>query len=328
VRPLRRDDFAPDEEDPFLFTHFVRITSVLGDLTEHCCRASLSDWKKVEIETHLIRWLQEVPESLRLFDPGTGRARPYDFKSRQLHIPYFVALMMLFRQDTPSQPPSPVSSLAASFVSGIYEEYLAWEDMCHLPPTSTFYLLVAALVQLSYHRFTSMAGARSQEIEIVTMSLNELKKRFPTALGTERVINQAMKHATTLPVSGHPWQTTLSPTQRELFAPFGPDLCRQWSVILDRQGENDASGTATRPKEPIRSEPDQQRSDNKGPSTLWNGSPGQQPADAPESIWEDPFSIGGEGSAPLDLTDLDSIGRWWWADWMPEAEPGLLSKPL
>lgn len=224
---------------------FVHITSLLGDLTEHYRRGTLSERKKVDFENSLRQWIKELPAPLQLYNPETGKLREYNIKSRQLNVLYFVALIILFRQEKTNQPPSPVSLLAGSFVSGIFEEYLTWEDISHLSVTSIFYLMVTALLQISYHRFPALATARAEEIEIITLSLNELKKRFPTALGAERVVNQVMKHAatttTTLPETTSMPRMVLTPEQRDFFSAFGPELCRKWSLVFDQPSEREFS---------------------------------------------------------------------------------------
>ncbi|KIW91466.1 uncharacterized protein Z519_07432 [Cladophialophora bantiana CBS 173.52] len=333
VRPLRMDDFEGDDEDALLFMHFVQITSILGDMTEHYCRGTLSDRKKIDFEDTLRRWLKAVPPSLRLYHLETKRLNDYNFKSRQLHTLYFTSLIILFRHENRNQPPSPVSLLASSFISGIFEEYLTWEDISHLPVTSIFYLMVAALLQLSYQRFPSLATHRAEEIEIIRSSLNELKKRFPSAIGAERVVNQMMKHSTTLPETVQSTRIALTPEQEEFFSPFGPELCRKWRLVF----ESPAAG----PLERIEDFAGVTQSDNgvinTGPPTNHHLQASTDPPQevqaiiSAESAWNSstPFSFSiDDQNLFSDQLGLDSVGRWWWADWMPEADLDFLSRSL
>ncbi len=324
------DDFEEDDEDALLFMQFVQITSILGDLTEHCRRGTLTDRRRIDLEDSLRRWLNNLPASLRLHSPETGKLNAYDIRTRQLHVLYFVSLIILFRQEKTSQPPSPVSLLSASFISGIFEEYLTWEDISHLSVTSIFFLMVAALLQLSYHRFPSLATNRTEEIQILTLSLTELKKRFPTAHGAERVLNQVMKHSAALPESAQSTRMVLTPEQREFFAPFGPDLCRKWSTVFDSpRGLLDGIGASGPIAEPTG-------------QSKHNGFP-DHPVPVPglevlsdtdqilnhDPVWSASFPLGLDDSGFFaDQLGLDTVGRWWWADWMPEAEPDFLSKSL
>ncbi|OAG39438.1 hypothetical protein AYO21_06266 [Fonsecaea monophora] len=336
VRPLRLDDFDGDDEDALLFMHFAQITSILGDMTEEYRRGTLSDRKKIDFEDSLRRWLKTVPPSLRLYNPETKRLNDYDFKARQLHTIYFTSLIILFRQDKRDQPPSPVALLAASFVSGIFEEYLTWEDVSHLAVTSIFYLMVAALLQLSYQRFPSLATHRAEETEIIRSSLNELKKRFPSAIGAERVVNQMMKHSTTLPETAQSAQIFLSPDQEEFFAPFGPELCRKWRLVV----ENPISAVPPPPLEGVEEFAGLNRSDNGVVIIGHTGHHLQASAESPqdvqaiitaESAWNTstPFTFNiDDQNLFSDQLGLDSVGRWWWADWMPEADLDFLSRSL
>jgi hypothetical protein len=114
---------------------FVQITSILGDMTEQYRRGTLSDRKKIDFEDSLRQWLKGIPLSLRLYHPETKTLNKYNFKVRQLHVLYFTALIILFRHDKTDEPPSSVSVLAASFISGTFEEYLMYEDIPHLSVT-------------------------------------------------------------------------------------------------------------------------------------------------------------------------------------------------
>ncbi|KAJ9609790.1 hypothetical protein H2200_006118 [Cladophialophora chaetospira] len=331
VRPLRLDDFEGGDEDALLFMQSVLITSILGDMTEHYRRGTLSVRKKIDFEDALRRWLKAVPLSLRLHHPETMKLNEYNFKVRQLHVLYFTALIILFRQDSKDDPPSPVSLLAASFISGAYEEYLTYEDIAHLSVTSIFYLMVGALIQLSYQRFPSLATHRSQEIEIMTLSFQGLKKRFPSAIGAERVMNQMMQHSTTLADTPQSIRMVLTPEQKEFFAPFGPELCRKWSSVFDTQpgflaGIDDFAGAG-----------------NANNMTMSVGLGNDHEVRKNGAIRENPAPMmadpvwGNNASLLLSQDDealfsggqaLDSVGRWWWADWVPEADLDFLSKSI
>lgn len=320
VRALRDSDFD-DQQDAALFKHFVRITSILGDMTEHYRRGTLSDRKKLNIEAELAGWLMEVPESLTLFDRRSRSLKEYSLESRQLHVPYFTALIILFREAEPTQTPSPLSSLAASFISGIFEEYLTHEDISHLAAPAIFYLLVAALVQISYHRFPHWNAARTEEVQIINLSLNELKRRFPTALGAERVISQAMKHAANLQTPDTPSRPHLRPEHQEFVSAFGPQLCRHWPVVFGTD-ENDRPmagtiipGYAAGLIETTRS--------SVGPESRFGTPDAFVNTLDHDPVWPGTVATGPEDPAAifLDQDGFDAVGRWWWHDWMPLTGP-------
>ncbi|KIX05597.1 uncharacterized protein Z518_06469 [Rhinocladiella mackenziei CBS 650.93] len=233
VRPLQLDDFrGTNEFDALLFMHFVRITSIVGDITEHCRCGGLSERRRLSIELELLRWIKDVPPALSLFDKVTQTPRTYNFKLRQLYVPFFVALIIFYRGDTTGQQFSATSLLAASFVSGIFEEYIAWADIMFLAPASIFYLLVAGLIQVSSYRYPELAKNNETEISTVRVSLKELGKRFPTAHGAERIFENLLARSQRRGRASQRFSVRLSAIQKELFQPFDHHLCASWPLVF------------------------------------------------------------------------------------------------
>ncbi|CAG9992925.1 unnamed protein product [Clonostachys byssicola] len=236
VKHLHLGDFPNlDQVDSLRFIFFVRINSILGDMVSHYRRGSLSERRRMDTEEALLRWLKELPPSLHLHDQTSRALRSYQFKSRQLHIPFFIAVVILYRPEAQSsQTTSSLASLiAASFVTRIFSEFIDWGDISFLAPPFIFYLLVAGLNQVSSHRHPDLSQHADQEIQTVRDALNELKKRFPTAVGAERVFENILCKARALqPCSQPSPPKPLSPTQQELLAYFGPDLCPLWPSFL------------------------------------------------------------------------------------------------
>lgn len=320
VRPLCIEDFTEQhDDDARLFMHFVRITSILGDLTELCRRGTLSDNKRMHIEDSLLRWVNEVPVSFKLHDPLTGEPYSYKSKALQLHLPYFAALIILFRQKNSDQAPSTASLLASSFISGIFEEFLTWEDITFLPPTCIFYLMIAALVQLSSHRFKSLAASEAVEIEIIKLSLTELKKRFPSAVGAERVVNQVISLSTDKQKSMGDTDLVLPIEQHNFFLPFGSKLCRKWSSVFDNI-DNSKDGVTQPPITPLSLSIPQPRAAYM--TSFDRDEQSQLPVDmAINTAWPiDNIQFDLSSDAPIDPASLDMVGRWWWSDWISELE--------
>lgn len=230
-----------NEFDALVFIHFVRIVSILGDITEHYRCGSLSERYRLNIELDLVRWINELPQALSLHDRTSRVLKPYDTKLRQLHVPFFVALIIFYRSDTPGQQFSLASLLAASFVSGIFEEYVSWGDIMFLAPASIFYLLVSSLIQVSSYQYPELGQNIEAEIANVRVSLKELRKRFPTAYGAERIFEDLLRKSRGRGAASQSFVATLSPTQGELFAHFGPDLCASWSLAFPNAFERTSS---------------------------------------------------------------------------------------
>lgn len=236
VKPLRPSDFSdPDHPDSLLFICFVRINSILGDMVCHHRRGSLSERRRMDIEQSLLQWLQGMPASLRLFDHTSQTLSPYNFKFRQLYIPFFVALIIFYRPESRGSQFSLASLLAASCITTIYEEFIDWGDIAFLAPTFIFYVLVAGLTQLSAHRYLDLAQRAEADIRTIRVALTELKKRFPTAHGAERVFENILcksRDVQSPSIAKSPLPRVLSDTQQELFLHFGPELCPLWSLGL------------------------------------------------------------------------------------------------
>ena len=261
------------------------------------------------IEERLLHWITNLPTSLHLHDRGTKRLNPYIFRSRHIHVPYFVAITILFHQKRSNECPPMPSLLAASFISGIFEEYLDWGAMTWVSPASIFYIFTAALTQISSHRYASIIppDIAAKELQIAEMALSELKKRFATAYGAERVVKQTVKALRKAPVASLPRPPTIM-TQRELdfFKPFGPELCQHWDMI-----QASKSGLATAL-----------------PSGRGSPQPGPHVIGTETMPLNDQINMGGMPLFSTDnlSTDLDAwlpddaFERLWWRDWT--TQPG------
>lgn len=317
VRPLCIEDFTEPDDDSHLFMHFVRITSILGDLTELYRRGTLSDNKRMHIEASLLRWVNDVPEPFKLHNPLTREPYPYKAKALQLHLPYFACLVILFRQNNVDQAPSTASLLASSFISGIFEEFLTREDINILPSTSIFYLIVGGLVQVSSHRFRSLAASQAAEIEIIKLSLTELKTRFPAAIGAERIINQVIRHSAENPKLMEAAEPFFPLEQRRFFLPFGSKLCRKWSSIFESGQSAGLSQPPITPSSLNLPEPDTVYMNNGGENDQIR-SMMDNTIDSPWPI--DNTLLNSSFHTAMDPASLDMAGRWWWSDWMSDLE--------
>ncbi|KAK5047263.1 hypothetical protein LTR84_006785 [Exophiala bonariae] len=322
MRVLNIRDFAVLDEDALLFMNFISITRILGDLTQSCLRGHLTENQRLEFETSLSSWIGALPEIFHLHDRTTNLLKPYSFRSRQLHVPYFVALIILFRQEAPDKCPSGVSVLAASFISGIFEEYLDWADIWFVSPASIFYLLVASLLQISAHRFPALAANAGKETRITDQAILELKKRFPTAFGAERVLHSIRNVSTT---SSHPEQIDLSPHQQDLFSPFGPALCSHWYIVFEAaqsdihraRREQDRTDVLSGDATPSYRQADYAAWPQRSSESV-RGLPGNVTVTANHTSHEVSAydSTAGYDSLLVD----DPMGQWWWSDLLPLPE--------
>ena len=139
-----------------------------------------------------------------------------------------------------------------------------------------------------------------------------------------------MKHSTTLQDVSALNRMTLTPEQAELFSPFGPDLCRMWPLISTSRvplvdgvnglaGVHDSLITMVGAGQGLRLESEDNDGAQKEP-VVSNTDP----------IWSNAPTFFPEDDQNLFMSEeaLDSVGRWWWSDWVPEADLDFLSKSL
>lgn len=250
LAPPCLEDFQDASSDATLFIAYVEISSILGHLTQHCRRKTLTRQIRQNIENQLYRWARDLPGSLRLFhsDSRTGdsaspkRLAPYDFEARQLHIPYFVCLAIMCRPDSDNSLSSAVI-LASSFIAGIFEDFLARDEIQFLGPIFTFHLLAAGIGLLSSNDFPSLWEQAAGSLETIYLALDVLAKRWSSAKGSLRALRSiAEKQQSTAPSDTVPIMT-LSREHRTYFEAFGPELSWAWPYFMEfeKGGSNEGA---------------------------------------------------------------------------------------
>lgn len=242
VAPPSLCDFPVKDHKARLFLAYVQIIQLLGDITECCLRKSLTSKRRLEFENALFRWIKQLPADLRIFTSSEAR-RPYSLDAYQLQVAYFAIIIILYRSPSPLSPPSAASLVASSFIAGIFQEFLAKDEICHLGPVFTFYALCAGLSLVPAYRYPSLRSTAEYETSIIKLSLQELSKQWASAVGSlhalRKVIDQVLQQTNLedpLP--------TVSPETVPFFEDFGPALCRQWPLVIIQQGNETADTTS------------------------------------------------------------------------------------
>jgi hypothetical protein len=87
VSPISVVDFEGAMRPANLFSSYVGISCILGDLTQSYLRKYGLQEHKRSLEDRLFRWLKTLPENLQLCRPTEGRPlKHYSFEARQLHV--------------------------------------------------------------------------------------------------------------------------------------------------------------------------------------------------------------------------------------------------
>lgn len=204
-------------------------------------RGTLGWTKQVSIETRLFSWIRDLPHALRICDQSSGSLLPYNFKSRQLNVMFFTAIMLLYRPASPGVPPSGAAILASSFSAGIFEDFLARGELGFLAPVFNFHLMTAAYAQLACYKYPSLWPIADGELEIINKCLLEMAKRYPTAVGAQRVIKAVFRAVSAQNRHEGPIHIALEPEPEpepmKYFKFFGPDLCSKWASVMPAQSD-------------------------------------------------------------------------------------------
>jgi hypothetical protein len=208
-------------------------------LTQSYLRKHGLQEQKRSLEDRLFRWLKTLPDDMQLCRNVEGRPlKPYNFEARQLHIQYFSVLVILNRPTDSKMAPSVPSLLASSFVAGIFEDFMARDELRYLGPIYTFYCLTAGMAQLSCYRYSGLADIAEENLTIMARALNDLSKRWASAVGSLKHLMDVREKVMQRPALGTFPDMNLPHTTAQFFTDFGPDLCRMWYPIYQRLPQN------------------------------------------------------------------------------------------
>ncbi|KAI8934096.1 hypothetical protein NX059_008858 [Plenodomus lindquistii] len=253
-------DFDGIHSQSTLFTAYVGISCILGDLTQSYLRKHGLQEQKGSLEDRLYRWLKTLPGSLQLCKFSEGRPlAPYNFESRQIHVQYFTVLTILNRPTESTNTLTTASVLASSYVAGIFEDFLARDEIRYLGPIFTFYCLTAGLALLSAFQYTELQSVVDDNLAILLQALEELSKRWPSAVGSLKHLENVRQKLSQRPRLTQLPGISLSDSTSQFFSDFGPDLCRLWQAMYQKQsqksvaasGELEMAGILQGPRRPI-----------------------------------------------------------------------------
>jgi len=95
-----------------------------------------------------------------------------------------------------------------------------------------FHVMAAAIAQLVCYRYPVLWRKAEPELEVFNQCLVEMAKRFPTALGAQRVVEDLSRAVTQQEQHDGPLHLAFSTDQIKYFKPLGPELCSQWDLIF------------------------------------------------------------------------------------------------
>ncbi|KAH8879255.1 hypothetical protein GQ53DRAFT_849749 [Thozetella sp. PMI_491] len=252
VSPPTVLDFPEADTRAHVFVQCVHICAIIGDISELRRRGRLVCPEDVAtLETSLRDWLCALPPELCLYHTD-GSRRPYQRELVEIHLMYFVAVILLqaaTQNYNRHWRASLASIVASSCVARLYEELYCREDVSFLLHIHSFYCMVAVVPQLFYQpQSAQKESCRQEELGILRSVVEQLLTRFG---GAGTVLRNMDALAKDLEARGHHSSTandlyfdeeTLAEDRAkitELF-PFPVDLCPNMDLLsatLTTRGE-------------------------------------------------------------------------------------------
>jgi hypothetical protein len=176
--------------------------------------------------------MQSLDSTLRLSNSAVVASSPAHFDVQQLHVTYYAAVAMLYRARTSDEPLPTVAVLAGSTIAGIFEELLARDQVRHLGPVYTFYLLVASIALLSCYKYPNLWPVAQEDLRIISQAQEEMKKKWGSALGSIRSFDRMYEVTTkTQNTRAFKYPATIDAPQALLLQDVPSVSCRLWEPL-------------------------------------------------------------------------------------------------
>ncbi len=245
VRPEDLDD-AAGRGDGALFAAYAEICCMLGDISETCARNSMTTAKHRNFERLLHAWPTLVPEHLRFPDTGMSTDTYMSLQShlnlRQLHLPYLLSLAIIGRS-LQNEVISAQPVIAASFIAGIYRDFLARDEIKHLAPIFSRYCIASGFFLALLQPLTHVWAVCQVDVEVFRKSLQELGQRWKSAKAGLKALDHFIAMRENSP---RRWQRKvlwLTDDQKSLFDCLPRDYCLVWDSLQQYCTRNSAVAT-------------------------------------------------------------------------------------
>lgn len=140
------------------FIAYVDLSLIMGRFTQLEIRNAPSKDHATAIEDYLYRWTKYLPEQLRLnHKVHTYQSiKPYILESRQLNVLYLTTIFLLYRLKTLEGSFPTAAVIAASTLAGVFEDFLARDEVRFLGPCFSFHLLAAPIALLPCYKYPDL----------------------------------------------------------------------------------------------------------------------------------------------------------------------------
>lgn len=171
--------------------------------------------------------------------PERANLAQYSFEARQLHIPYFVCLAIMCRPG-PGNSYSPGFLLASSFIAGIFEDFLARDEIQFLGPIFTFHLLAAGIGLLSSYTVPSLWERATESLQTIYLSLDVLAAKWSSAKGSLRALRSIAEKQQSVAETENIDPQPISREHSPFFNNFGPELSWAWDFFIETRPSHES----------------------------------------------------------------------------------------
>lgn len=257
------ENFPVSPATGLIFIAYVDLAVIIGQFVKAAPNTD-SPLGTSGIQKSLEQWIRTLPQPLKLSHSGDGQGelfKPPKFEARQLHILYYVAVVLIYRERTTLGGPfsamavmgrestlhapfSAAAVLASSTIAGIVADFIARDEVQFLNPLFTFYLLVATIPLLSCYKYAGAWAVAQEDLRVIARALDNMKLKWPSAQGSidtfqklYQVTVTTQRQVALLPVSA----CMLTAEQACLLVDVDTALCRMWDVLVrqDTEGQLD-----------------------------------------------------------------------------------------
>ncbi|OQD98648.1 hypothetical protein PENVUL_c069G05396 [Penicillium vulpinum] len=188
IPPPSVEDF-PELEDKSkaeVFVYWVRLCTIIGRIAKRLSRSAASPSTTqafpADLGKELIDWVRSLPVHLQL--PIESRHTPsFDRDVHQLHLPYLAVIIVLHLTRPSQSLPQAMrpATLAGSCIARILKDFLIRSEMRSLQPITCWYVNMGFMALLQASRSEGLKDGATADLDILGLSIMELKKMWATA---------------------------------------------------------------------------------------------------------------------------------------------------
>ncbi|KIW99750.1 uncharacterized protein Z518_11163 [Rhinocladiella mackenziei CBS 650.93] len=178
-KPSPQDFHSAHWQHGEVFVHYVDLCGIVGHVAEHLRRHPNVKEQSDQLFVRLHAWSSALPDYLRL-PYSRGSSARYARDIRQLHLPYLSALILLGMK-RPERSTHAMSTLAASSIARIFEDFLVGGNLRFLQGMAGWYVTLALLALIRASQVQVLKDAAEGAIEVLVAALGDLAQRWPSA---------------------------------------------------------------------------------------------------------------------------------------------------